>query len=197
MQRRSVFHLLSLLMLAAAPRVAMAHVGHGHGDGGFVSGFTHPITGIDHLIAMLAIGLWASQIGGRSVVMLPVVFVSLMLIGGAVALAGVNVPMIEPGIVTSVLVLGLIIAAAAKLPWAAGVIVTAVFAFVHGAAHGRELGDASPMLFALGAMLATTLLHVVGAVMGAMLHARLGALPVRITGGVVAMAGVLMIAGVL
>ncbi len=197
MQRRSGIIALSLFIFAAVPRLAFAHAGHDHGEGGFGSGFMHPITGLDHLIAMVAIGVWAVQAGGRAVVLLPVVFVSLMLVGGGVVMSGVSVPLVEPGIVASVLVLGLIIATAARLPLLAGIIITAAFAFMHGAAHGQELGEASPMLFALGAVLASTLLHMAGALLGTMVHAKAGALPLRIAGGGVAVAGLLMMAGVL
>lgn len=185
------------ILLAAVPRVVLAHEGHDHGDGGFATGFTHPLTGLDHLIAMIAIGLWAAQIGGRAVVVLPAVFVSMMLAGGALALNGVQVPAIEPGIVASVLVLGLLIAAAAKLPLIAGIIITAIFAFVHGAAHGQELGESSPLVFALGAMLASTLLHIAGALLGTGIKAKLGTLPVRVAGGVIAALGLLMAVSVL
>lgn len=185
------------ILLAAVPRVVFAHEGHVHGDGGFASGFTHPLTGLDHLIAMIAIGLWAAQIGGRAVVVLPAVFVSMMFVGGALALNGVQVPVIEPGIVASVLVLGLLIAAAAKLPLMAGIIITALFAFVHGAAHGQELGESSPLHFALGAMLASTLLHIAGALLGTSIKAKLGFMPVRVAGGVIAAVGLLMAVSVL
>lgn len=189
--------LFIMLFLIVLPRVAFGHEGHDHGAGGFTSGIAHPLTGVDHLIAMLAIGLWAAQIGGRAVVALPAVFVSMMLAGGAIALSGVHVPAVEPGIIASVLVLGLLIAAAAKLPLGAGIIITTLFAFIHGAAHGQELGDSSPRLFALGAMLASTLLHIAGALLGTGIKAKLGAMPVRVTGGIVAALGLLMAVGAL
>lgn len=197
MRRAFGFLFFIMLLLTVLPGVAFGHEGHDHGTGGFTTGIAHPLTGLDHLIAMIAIGLWAAQIGGRAVVVLPAVFVSMMFVGGALALNGVQVPVIEPGIVASVLVLGLLIAAAAKLPLMAGIIITALFAVVHGAAHGQELGESSPLVFALGAMLASTMLHIAGALLGTGIKAKLGALPVCVAGGVIAAVGLLMAVSVL
>lgn len=196
MRLRSAWFYSPLFMLAVLPRVAFAHAGHDHADGGFASGVMHPLTGFDHLIAMLAIGLWAAQIGGRAVVVLPCVFVIAMLAGGVIASQGVEVPLIEPGIITSLLVLGLLIATTVKLPLTAGVLITAVFAFMHGSAHGGELGDASPMAFALGALLATTCLHVAGVLLGRAMQAGQGGLALRVTGGAIAALGLLLALGV-
>lgn len=197
MRLRSGLVTLSLITLAALPRLAFAHAGHSYVEGGFAEGFAHPLTGLDHLIAMLAIGLWASQVGGRAIVWLPVTFISAMLIGAGIAYSGANLPLIESGIIASLLVIGLLIAAAAKLPMFAGVIITAAFAFFHGAAHGQESGGSSPALFAFGALIATTLLHIAGVVIGSMLKARSSEILVRITGGTIATTGLLLIIGVL
>ncbi len=186
-----------MMVMLVLPRLAMAHAGHDHGDGGLAAGFAHPLTGLDHLIAMLAIGLWASQLGGPSVVMLPVTFVSVMLVGAVASMYGLNLPLVEPVIVASLLVVGLLVACAAKLPMSAGIVITAAFAFFHGAAHGQETGEASPLLFAIGALLATILLHIIGVMLGSMLKAKASELAVRIIGSTVAAAGLLMMIGVL
>jgi urease accessory protein len=187
-----------ILLLAVLPSMVIAHPGHGTPTtDDLAAGFTHPLLGPDHLIAMVAIGLWAAQIGGRAMLLLPAVFVSMMLAGGAAAMGGWEVPALEPAIVASVLVLGLVIAAAANLPLWVGVIITAAFAFVHGAAHGSELHGASPALFALGALTASALLHAAGAALGLTMISKRGALPVRIAGGAIAALGLLMAIGVL
>ena len=108
------------------------------------SGFTHPFTGLDHMLAMVAVGLWAGLNGGRALWAWPAAFVGVMVLGGALGIAGVAVPMVEPGILASVVVLGLLVLAAAQLPVAAGAVLVAAFALLHGHAHGAELPARPP-----------------------------------------------------
>ena len=128
--------LLAALLLA--PTLAHAHTGVGD-TSGFAHGFGHPLTGLDHLLAMIAVGLWAAQIGGRALWAVPLTFVSIMAVGGALGIAGVPVPFVEQGIATSVLLLGLLIAFAVRMPLGFSVPLVALFAICHGHAHGAEM----------------------------------------------------------
>jgi urease accessory protein len=144
------------------PAVAQAHVGAGEASG-FMHGLTHPISGLDHVCAMLAVGLWAAQMGGRSVWFVPLTFVSVMALGGVLPLLGIALPFVEQGIVLSVLLLGVLITAAIRLPLWLGSSMVALFALWHGHAHGAEMPEnASGVGYALGFMLATASLHVAG-----------------------------------
>lgn len=159
---------ISLLLAAGLvlPSLAHAHVGAGDTHG-FVHGFAHPLGGLDHLCAMIAVGLWAAQMGGRAIWAVPLTFVSVMVLGGMLGMAQLQVPFIEQGIVASVLVLGVLIAAAVRLPLVASVGIVGLFAVFHGFAHGAEMpGSASGVLYALGFVVATTLLHSVGIALG-------------------------------
>ena len=147
---------------------ALAHTGV-HSGSGFAGGFAHPMLGVDHLLAMIAIGVWAAQQGGRALWAVPATFVAVMVLGGLVALMGLALPHIETGIALSVLVLGLLIAFQRNWPVTGGMAIAAVFALFHGYAHGLEMPQtASPLLFAAGFVLATSLLHGVGILGGRM-----------------------------
>lgn len=149
----------SLVLFAGT---ASAHTGD-HTVAGFASGFAHPFAGLDHLLAMLAIGLWAAQQGGRARWAVPAAFVAAMLLGGAFAWTGAALPRVETGIAASVLVLGLLIATRRQWAVPAGMAVAAGFALFHGYAHGLEMPQAaSPILYALGFVLATAALHAAG-----------------------------------
>lgn len=141
---------------------ASAHTETG-GVGGFVSGFHHPLSGLDHIVAMVAVGLWGAFLGGRAMWLLPVVFPMVMAFGGAAAVLGVPLPGVETGIALSGIVLGLMVAFAAKPPlWVAAVLV-GIFAIFHGHAHGSELPDAAnPLMYAVGFVISTGLLHLCG-----------------------------------
>jgi urease accessory protein len=148
--------------LALFAGTASAHTG-GHAVTGFASGLAHPFLGLDHLFAMLAVGLWAAQQGGRALWAVPAAFVAAMGLGGLLAWSGAWLPQAETAIALSVLVLGLLIAT--RRQWAAplGMAIAAGFALFHGYAHGLEMPQAaSPLLYALGFVLATALLHGVG-----------------------------------
>lgn len=148
--------------LALFAGTASAHTGD-HAVTGFVSGLAHPFMGLDHLFAMIAIGLWAAQQGGRALWAVPAAFVAAMLAGGGLAGSGITLPHVETGIAASVLVLGLLIATQRQWAVTAGMALAAGFALFHGYAHGLEMPlAASPMLYALGFVLATVTLHGAG-----------------------------------
>lgn len=158
-------HTTTRIVLAAAllgaSGAALAHPGHG--VSGFAAGLAHPFTGMDHLLAMVAVGIWAAQSGGRRVWLLPATFMTLLLAGAGVALQWQSLPLVEAGIAASVLALGLLVSLSMRLPAALSVGVTAVFGFLHGYAHGLELpASAHPATYALGFLAATAFLHLSG-----------------------------------
>lgn len=177
-----------LLLAVSAP--AFAHSGEGVA-GGFISGFLHPIAGPDHVIAMVAVGLWGSFLGRPALWLLPVVFPLVMAFGGALGVLGVPLPGVEIGIALSAIVLGAMVALAVKPPlWVAAVIVGA-FAIFHGHAHGTELPDAaSPIAYSLGFVIATGLLHAAGIAISLVTRWSQGAKLVRACGGAIAALGV-------
>lgn len=182
---------LPLLSILLVPSLAQAHpglAGHGHG---FENGLLHPLTGLDHICAMVAVGLWAAQCGGRALWLVPSTFVSLMIIGGTLGMNGVGIPYVEPGIAASVLVLGLLIATAVRLPVAASMAIVGLFALFHGYAHGAEMPEtASSLVYGIGFITATAGLHLSG--IGASIAARRLASEqmVRYAGGAIAACGV-------
>lgn len=176
---------LPLLLLATA---AFGHTG---GEvGGFASGFSHPVNGWDHVVAMVGVGLWGAFLGSPALWILPVVFPLVMAIGGALGVLGVPLPMVEAGIALSGVVLGLLIAFAVRAPlWVAAMIVGA-FAVFHGHAHGTELPDAAnPFAYGIGFVIATGLLHLFGIGLGFLAGSRWGRVAVRTGGGVIAAVG--------
>ena len=175
------------LCLASGP--AFAHSGTGLA-GGFKSGFLHPLTGFDHLLAMVSVGLWGAFLGRPLIIALPVIFPAVMAIGGVLGMANVPLPPVEVGIAVSVLVLGVAIAGALRAPiWAACAIV-AVFAIFHGYAHGKELPSAAdPIGYSVGFMLATGSLHLVGIGIGTLNAYRGGVVLTRTLGGLIALTG--------
>jgi urease accessory protein len=153
--------ILAAAALLLTPALAFAHPGHG--DHGLIAGISHPIGGLDHLLAMLAVGLWAAQQKGAARWALPCTFVATMLIGGLLGFEGLNLPVLESGIAASVLALGLAVALAVRPPLSLAVVATAVFALFHGVAHGLELPDmSSPWTYAVGFVAATAALHAAG-----------------------------------
>jgi urease accessory protein len=176
--------------IVAGSDAALAHSGLEHAVS-FASGFKHPWNGLDHMLAMLAVGLWAGLSGGRALWAWPLAFIGVMLAGGALGIAGVSVPMVEPGILASVIVLGLLVLTAARLPVALGAALVAVFALLHGHAHGSELpAQAAAASYAAGFALATALLHGLGLGVAYVGRSGGGRLFVRGAGAVVAVAGV-------
>jgi urease accessory protein len=178
--------LAASLLLAASP--ALAHTGNDLG--GLTSGLLHPITGLDHVVAMIAVGLWGGILGAPSVWLLPIVFPMVMALGGAAGIAGVALPGIETGIALSGAVLGLMVLFAARPPlWVAATLV-GLFAIFHGHAHGAELpASANPAIYAIGFVVATGLLHLTGIGLGQLGKWRAGRVTVRVTGAVIALAG--------
>jgi urease accessory protein len=185
---------LGLLMLLSAG--AFAHEATGLA-GGFGSGFMHPILGWDHVVAMVAVGLWGAFLGQPAIWLLPVVFPLVMALGGALGVAGVPIPAVETGIATSAIILGLMVALAVRPPlWIAAVIV-GVFAIFHGHAHGTELPEATnPLAYSLGFVIATGMLHVAGIAFGLLVRWPAGTLAVRAGGAAIALAGVGFLTGV-
>lgn len=174
-------------LLFAQP--AMAHSGTGLA-GGFLSGFLHPLSGFDHMLAMVAVGLWGAFLGRPLIVALPVIFPTVMAFGAMLGMANVPIPPVEFGIALSVLTLGVLIAAGIRAPvWAAALIV-AVFAIFHGYAHGKELPSAAdPIGYSVGFVLCTGLLHVVGIGLGMLHKVRGGVVITRAMGGLIGLAG--------
>ena len=153
--------ILGALVLLLAPAMAFAHPGHG--DNGLIAGISHPIGGLDHLLAMLAVGLWAAQQQGAARWALPCTFVGTLLLGGLLGFEGLQLPALEGGIAASGLALGLAVALAVRPPLSLAVVATALFALFHGVAHGLELPDmTSPWAYAAGFVAATAALHAAG-----------------------------------
>lgn len=176
--------------LALVAGTASAHTGD-HAVVGFASGFSHPFLGLDHLLAMVAVGLWAAQQGGRALWAVPAAFVGAMVLGGVVAWTGGALPGVEGAIALSVLVLGLLIAT--RQAWAVpfGMAIAAVFALFHGYAHGLEMPQAaSPGLYAAGFVLGTAFLHGVG-----IAGSRTGRYAMQATGAAIAASGAIMLFG--
>lgn len=152
----------TLLALASlTPTLALAHPGHD--ESGLLAGVIHPLTGMDHLLAMFAVGLWAAQQKGAARWLLPCTFIVTMLLGGVLGFEGLELPALENGIAASVLALGLAVALAARPPLGVAVMAIAIFALFHGVAHGLELPTmVSPWGYALGFVTATAALHTAG-----------------------------------
>jgi len=147
--------------LSVLPMFAFAHPGHD--QSGLLAGVVHPLSGMDHLLAMFAVGLWAAQQQANARWMLPAVFVGCMLLGGLLGFTGFALPHLESGIAASVLALGLLVAVAARPPLAMSIVITGLFGVFHGIAHGLELPEmSSPMGFAAGFVIATSALHAAG-----------------------------------
>lgn len=179
--------------LALSPVITYAHPGHGP-TSGLAAGLAHLVTGLDHLAAMLGVGLWAAQRGGRSLWLVPLVFVLVMTVGGALGMAGVAMPLVEPGIVASVLVIGVLVAAAVRLPLVASALIVGLFALVHGHAHGAELPDTvAGVTYGIGFILTTICLVGCGVALG-LAAQRVGTSSlVRYAGGAIALFGVYLI----
>jgi urease accessory protein len=158
--------------------------------GGWVSGFIHPFSGIDHLLAMVSVGLWGALLGRPLIYVLPVVFPAMMVAGAIMGMFGVPLPPVEVGIALSVLVLGGCIALSVKAPVWAACLVVALFAVFHGYAHGKELPSAAdPVSYSAGFVLATGLLHASGICLGFLNDRPNGVVATRSVGGIIAALG--------
>lgn len=188
--KRSV--LLAAFAFAASAAPAFAHLDPA-AHGSFLSGVSHPLTGLDHVLVMVAVGLWAAQIGGRALWAIPASFVMAMALGFGLSNAGVTLPFVEPAILASIVALGLLVAMAVRVNPVAGMAVVGTFALFHGYAHGSELGSAGAMSFGLGFAVSTALLHAAGLGLGIAL-ARLPATAAitRLAGGATAITGLVL-----
>jgi urease accessory protein len=185
---------LAIYLAFGALAPAQAHL-LGTSGAGFAEGLAHPFSGLDHLLAMVAVGFWATQLGGRAVVLLPVAFPAMMAAGAVGGEAGFPLPAVELGVASSVVALGLLVAFGVRLPLIASVAVIGLFALLHGHSHGTELPmAASPVLYAVGFLGATVTLHAVGIGAGLLLkHTQVPHLA-RLAGSGTAAAGLLMVA---
>jgi urease accessory protein len=185
---------LALALILGTAASAQAHT-PGAAGAGLAEGFAHPLLGLDHLLAMVAVGLWAAQLGGRALWLVPAGFLSVMAIGGAVALTGVELPGVEFGILGSLLALGALVATASRLPAALGAALVGFFAVFHGHAHGTEMPEAAAAaLYALGFIAATALLHGIGVTLGLCLQRVAARWIVRASGAAVAATGLVLLA---
>lgn len=184
-------YILPILLLT--PSLAFAHLAPGE-HGSFMAGASHPLFGADHMLAMLAVGLWAALLSGRALWMVPVGFVTAMVLGFGAAMAGVPLPAVEPLILSSVLILGLLVALAVRLPvgWAAGIVAT--FGAFHGHAHGAEIGAATALQYLAGFAVITMGLHVLGLLLGLAITRLSSQMVLRSGGGLVAALGAWLVA---
>ena len=193
---KSKYWSAAILAVAASLFVplAAAHNLGAHGAG-FAAGVVHPLAGLDHILAMVAVGLWAGQPGGRAYWSVPLAFVGMLAMGAIIAMAGLFMPAVESGIAASVLILGLLIAFSARLPILLGMVLVGMFALFHGYAHGTELPQvASVASYSLGMLLATIGLHAAG--LGAGILFQRTSVLLRIGGALIAAAGAIMWGGI-
>lgn len=190
--RNLALRFLTILVLVSASGAAWAHPGPD--ASGLAAGLAHPFQGLDHLLAMAAVGLWAAQGGGRRIWLLPAAFMSMLAAGAAAAMRWQTALPVETGIALSVLALGLLVALSLRLPVMASAALAALFGLFHGYAHGLELpAAAAPVEYALGFLAATAVLHLCGIAAGVAArqhHARLA----RMLGAAIAASGVWFLA---
>lgn len=190
--RHSTVKFLAAVLLLAASSTAFAHPGHN--VSGFAAGLMHPFSGLDHLLAMVAVGIWAAQGGGRKVWLLPATFMTMLAAGAGLAMQWQSLPLVEAGIASSVLALGLLIALSLQLPAMLSMAITGLFGLLHGYAHGLELPQsAAPAEYALGFLAATAALHVAGIMLGVAARQRYQLLS-RILGSAIAVSGAYLLA---
>jgi urease accessory protein len=187
-------HWLPILALVLVlPSTAFGHV-EGDVAGGLASGLLHPVSGLDHVVAMVAVGLWGAQLGAPAIWLLPVTFPLAMALGGMLGLMGIDLPGVEVGIALSAVALGALVLTESRPPLWLGAVVVGVFALFHGHAHGTELPDGSNgLLYSLGFVAATGCLHAVGIAIGLIHRWQPGKLAIRAGGGAVALAGVVFL----
>jgi urease accessory protein len=191
--------LIALMAMTLAASSASAHTGT-MTAGGFPAGFLHPIGGLDHVLAMVTVGLLAFHVGGRATWLVPSSFISMMVVGGALGAAAIALPLVEFGIVLSIVVLGAMLATGRSMGTMLAVLIVGVFAVFHGHAHGAEMpAAASAAAYGFGFLVATVLLHGAGLLAGYGL-ARLGSVSgtrlMRMTGAAASCAGLLIFSGV-
>jgi urease accessory protein len=191
--RKASVAALAAVATAAFSTSALAHVGD-HSHMSFAEGLLHPFSGLDHVLAMVAVGLWASQLGGRALWLLPLTFPAVMALGAAFGISGVVLPWVEIGIAGSVLVLGAAVALALRPSLAVSVLMIGLFALLHGYSHGVELpANVSALSYGMGFIAATLVLHMIGIGLGLLA----GRIPVRFVartaGGAIACVGLVLL----
>lgn len=195
MNRDNLTRSLMTIMLLVAVQPLSAHT-TGGAIGGLGSGLGHPLIGMDHLLAMLAVGMWAYQLGGSAVWKVPLVFVLTLLVGASVGLAGLNLPFIEPVIAASVMVLGVLIAMKFRITPVLASMLIALFAVFHGYAHGSEMPlAASPLAYVAGFSLATIGLHALGVMLACVMQRTAHTMLLRVGGFGLAGTGLLLLVG--
>lgn len=188
-------NLLLISLLILIPEIALAHAPEGAG-GGFVTGFLHPIMGVDHLVAMVAVGLWGAFLGERALWILPIVFPSIMAVGAAFGIVGLEIPLVEFVIALSGVVLGALIALRVRAPLAIAMVLVGIFAIFHGYAHGVEMPEQiSAITYSAGFVIGTGLLHLAGVAIGFATRLPRGELLVRGCGGVISAIGLSYLVG--
>jgi urease accessory protein len=185
-----IFALILASMAGAGEAAAHPSITHSFS---FAAGLSHPVSGLDHLLAMIAVGLWAALAGGRRIRIWPLAFVASMLVGGALAREGITIPNIEPAIATSVVILGIAIALLLELPAAAGAILIALFGMAHGYAHGVEAPGSGWVLYTAGFIFATAVLHLIGIAAGLFIERKAISSVPRAIGALTAAAGVALL----
>ncbi len=192
---KRIAFVFSALLAGATP--ALAHVGVGS-TASFAAGVAHPLSGLDHITVMVAVGLWAARKGGRSLWLWPATFVGVMLVGGALGMAHVPVPFVGPGILASVVGLGLLVAPAIDLPLWVGVAVIGVFAVFNGHAHGNEVAEnVGGVEYMAGFALATATLHAIGIAFALLMNRVHARAVIRVAGAPCVAVGAGLFAGVL
>ena len=190
--RNSTAKLLAAILMLATSSAAFAHPGHN--ASGLAAGLLHPFSGLDHLLAMVAVGLWAAQGGDKRIWLLPATLMTMLAVGAGLAMQWQSLPLVESGIATSVLALGLLIALTLRFPVMLSVAVAALFGLLHGYAHGLELPEsAAPSAYALGFLATTAALHLSGITAGILTRNRFAILA-RSLGIVIAASGAWMLA---
>ncbi len=194
---RALKPLLTLLLIAA-PTAAFAHPGHGPQIGA-IAGFMHPMSGLDHILCMVAVGVFAFVLGGRALILVPLSFVGMMAVGFLLGTSGVNLPFVELGIALSSIVIGAVAASGKSVPVWGAMSLVGFFAIFHGFAHGAEMpANAGGLEFAAGFMAATALLHAAGiaaAIGVAKLAGRYAKTAAQVAGAAFALGGVGILAG--
>jgi urease accessory protein len=189
LQRLGLVALLAAITAVIGPRTAFAHTGVGPAHD-LLHGLAHPLTGLDHILAMFAVGLWAAGRGGRAIWLVPLTFIAVMTLAGALGMSGIFIPFVEPAIVLSIIILGFFVAAAVRLPLPVSVFIVALFALAHGYAHGAAIAaSASGFSFSLGFAATTALLHAAGISAGLALQRLNSSQIARLAGAAIAVGG--------
>ena len=193
-----MYRLIAIAAFLLASSAAQAHVGVGDTHG-FAHGFAHPLSGIDHILAMVAVGLFAAHLGGRALYLVPLSFIAMMIVGGVLGIAGVSLPFVEIGIGLSVVVFGMAVAFGLNMPAALAMLLVGFFAIFHGHAHGTEMPESiSGLAYGAGFVLATATLHAFGIGLGLIVGKTsriFGERLLQALGGAMALVGIAILTG--